>query len=318
MPCVSTRNPSTYDGLLVWLRQYGDASVQQALAARADVPLPPAPPPAAASPTTEPTITGVLPFTLVVLILPLLLLMAVVVGLPARAASKMVAGGLLVVAGILSLLQDSPFLGGSVFNLIFTFLTTAAVAAAWLAVRERPGRAFALLPIALLAPLLPVVAYAVGSTVVYYLAGLLTIGVIVAIAWFGRSIAASQGGRSAPATPEQRAAAEHAARVEHLRRWEAAYAEAHGGAQPPTGCVPPMPIGGFEGTGRTNTMAILALVFGLGGGLLGIVFGHMALSQIRRTGEQGRGLAIAGLIFGYVGLASIVILLIVYLVMIIV
>lgn len=159
---------------------------------------------------------------------------------------------------------------------------------------------------------------------VYYLAGLLTIGVIVAIAWFGRSIAASQGGRSAPATPEQRAAAEHAARVEHLRRWEAAYAEAHGGAQPPAGYVPPpagyvppMPIGGFEGTGRTNTMAILALVFGLGGGLLGVVFGHMALSQIRRTGEQGRGLAIAGLIFGYVGLASIVILLIVYLVVII-
>jgi peptidyl-prolyl cis-trans isomerase B (cyclophilin B) len=33
--------------------------------------------------------------------------------------------------------------------------------------------------------------------------------------------------------------------------------------------------------------------------VLGIVFGHVALSQIRRTGEQGRGLAIAGLVIGY-------------------
>jgi hypothetical protein len=33
---------------------------------------------------------------------------------------------------------------------------------------------------------------------------------------------------------------------------------------------------------------------------LGIVFGHLSLSQIRRSGEDGRGLAIAGLVIGYV------------------
>ena len=53
-------------------------------------------------------------------------------------------------------------------------------------------------------------------------------------------------------------------------------------------------------------MAILALIFGLGGGLLGIVFGHVAHSQIRNTGERGWGLATAGLVFGYLGLLVIV------------
>jgi hypothetical protein len=33
--------------------------------------------------------------------------------------------------------------------------------------------------------------------------------------------------------------------------------------------------------------------------IAGIVCGHMALSQIRRTGEEGRSLAIAGLVIGY-------------------
>ena len=33
---------------------------------------------------------------------------------------------------------------------------------------------------------------------------------------------------------------------------------------------------------------------------LGIVLGYLSLSQIRRSGEDGRGLAIAGLVIGYV------------------
>jgi hypothetical protein len=60
----------------------------------------------------------------------------------------------------------------------------------------------------------------------------------------------------------------------------------------------------------TNVMAILAIIFGLGGGLLGIVFGHIALSQIDRTGEAGRGLAYTGLIFGYLGLVALIVVLI--------
>ena len=66
---------------------------------------------------------------------------------------------------------------------------------------------------------------------------------------------------------------------------------------------------------RTNGFAITSLVCGIlglcAGGLLAaipaIVFGHIALAQINRLGgiEQGRGLAIAGLVMGYVYLALI-------------
>jgi hypothetical protein len=58
--------------------------------------------------------------------------------------------------------------------------------------------------------------------------------------------------------------------------------------------------------GQTNTFAIVALVLGFFGGFLAIPFGHIALSQIRRTGEAGRGIAIAGLVLGYLSLISIV------------
>jgi hypothetical protein len=57
---------------------------------------------------------------------------------------------------------------------------------------------------------------------------------------------------------------------------------------------------------RTNGFAIASLACGLGQFMFGplatipaIVFGHMARSQIRRTGEQGAGLALAGLILGW-------------------
>src|SRR2546430_12148178 len=53
-------------------------------------------------------------------------------------------------------------------------------------------------------------------------------------------------------------------------------------------------------TGRTNTMAILSIVFAFVFWPLGIVFGHLATRQIRTSGEQGAGLAKAGLILSYV------------------
>jgi hypothetical protein len=58
---------------------------------------------------------------------------------------------------------------------------------------------------------------------------------------------------------------------------------------------------------RTNTFAIVSLVTGvLGMSVLAIVFGHIARSQIRRTGENGNGLALAGLILGYVALVVLI------------
>ncbi|HEX5202571.1 DUF4190 domain-containing protein [Paractinoplanes rhizophilus] len=50
----------------------------------------------------------------------------------------------------------------------------------------------------------------------------------------------------------------------------------------------------------TNTMAILALVFAFIFAPVAIILGHMAKKQIRQTGEQGEGLATAGLWLGYI------------------
>jgi len=61
-------------------------------------------------------------------------------------------------------------------------------------------------------------------------------------------------------------------------------------------------------SGRTNSLAIAALVVSLiCCAPLGVIFGHVALSQINKTGEGGRGLAIAGLVIGYVSCALSVI-----------
>lgn len=112
------------------------------------------------------------------------------------------------------------------------------------------------------------------------------------------------------------ASADHEARVQQITLWEAAYADAHPGQPIPAMPLPPAAPGGSVAapyySQHTNTMAILALIFGLGGGLLGIIFGHVARSQIRRTGERGAGLATAGLVFGYLGLVATIVIVIVY------
>lgn len=63
------------------------------------------------------------------------------------------------------------------------------------------------------------------------------------------------------------------------------------------------PIGAnYQQPTSTNTLAIVSLVTSLLGiGLAGIICGHIALGQIKRTREQGYGLALAGLIIGYAG-----------------
>lgn len=66
-------------------------------------------------------------------------------------------------------------------------------------------------------------------------------------------------------------------------------------------------------SGHMNTLALLAMIFGILGGLAAIPLGHVALSQIKRTGDSGRGMAIAGLILGYASLAVVVVFYIVYL-----
>lgn len=48
-----------------------------------------------------------------------------------------------------------------------------------------------------------------------------------------------------------------------------------------------------------NTFAVLSPVLGVLVPPAGVALGHLALPQIRRTGERGRGAAIAGLVIGY-------------------
>jgi hypothetical protein len=88
--------------------------------------------------------------------------------------------------------------------------------------------------------------------------------------------------------------------------------------QPPS--YPPPPPGGYgyppPGPGYpppraavgTNGMAIASLVCSLFGWLcligpiLGLIFGFIALGQIKQTGQGGRGMAIAGIIIGAIAL----------------
>lgn len=54
---------------------------------------------------------------------------------------------------------------------------------------------------------------------------------------------------------------------------------------------------------KTNVLAIVSLVTSLFGlSLVGIITGHIALSQIKKTGEEGRRPAFAGLAIGYVSI----------------
>ena len=63
---------------------------------------------------------------------------------------------------------------------------------------------------------------------------------------------------------------------------------------------------------RTNPLAIASLACGVGqlvawplSTVPAIVLGHVARKQIRRTGEDGSGMALAGLVLGWVGVGAI-------------
>ncbi len=71
---------------------------------------------------------------------------------------------------------------------------------------------------------------------------------------------------------------------------------------------------GYQQQPRTNGLAVASMVCGIVGictcvlSILAVIFGHVALSQIKKSGgvQKGRGMAIAGLATGYSGLALVV------------
>ncbi|WP_285037542.1 DUF4190 domain-containing protein [Plantibacter sp. ME-Dv--P-095] len=77
---------------------------------------------------------------------------------------------------------------------------------------------------------------------------------------------------------------------------------------------PQAPYGYAQPAGqKTNVMAIISLIAPfVGFGVVGLVLGIIALGQIKRTGEQGRGLALAGTIVSGVSVLAGVIVIIFY------
>jgi hypothetical protein len=77
----------------------------------------------------------------------------------------------------------------------------------------------------------------------------------------------------------------------------------------------PAPAYGQPPAAKTNTLAIISLIASIAGivilwgigSIAGVICGHISLSQIKKTGEQGRGMAIAGLIVGYAGIVLAII-----------
>lgn len=74
------------------------------------------------------------------------------------------------------------------------------------------------------------------------------------------------------------------------------------GAYPQYGYAVPRP---------TNGMAVASMVLGilwLGwlGSLLALIFGYIARQQIRERGESGDGMAVAGIVLGWIGAATFV------------
>jgi hypothetical protein len=83
--------------------------------------------------------------------------------------------------------------------------------------------------------------------------------------------------------------------------------------QPPYG--QPHPYGGFPASRSTNGFAIASMVLGIlwiywVGSILALIFGYIARGQIRQRGEGGDGMAIAGIVLGWIGVVLLVLLII--------
>ncbi|RKE63457.1 MULTISPECIES: DUF4190 domain-containing protein [Microbacterium] len=92
-------------------------------------------------------------------------------------------------------------------------------------------------------------------------------------------------------------------------------------AYQPAGYPPPAyGYGGYQPQ-KTNALAIVSMIASIVGfiwilpiigSIAGVIMGHISLSQIKRTNENGRGMALAGLIVGYAGLALAIVGVIVF------
>ncbi|MFC6324414.1 DUF4190 domain-containing protein [Microbacterium koreense] len=72
---------------------------------------------------------------------------------------------------------------------------------------------------------------------------------------------------------------------------------------------------------RTNVLAVISMIASIVGAvwiipffgsLAGAIMGHIALRQVARTGEKGRGMALAGVLVGWIGLGLLVLLILAF------
>jgi hypothetical protein len=75
----------------------------------------------------------------------------------------------------------------------------------------------------------------------------------------------------------------------------------------------PMP---YVTSAGTNGLAVASLVLGILwiywiGSILAVIFGHVALAQIDKRNQSGKGLAIAGLVLGWVGVGMFLLFMVV-------
>jgi hypothetical protein len=113
-------------------------------------------------------------------------------------------------------------------------------------------------------------------------------------------------GRLDPVELDERLSAAYAA------RWCSELAELTADVTPPPAAPPQVagPPTFVSSRSSTNGLAVASVVVGLFwmwwlGSVLAVVFGHVALKQIAHNGQSGRGLAVAGLVLGYIGLATL-------------
>lgn len=84
---------------------------------------------------------------------------------------------------------------------------------------------------------------------------------------------------------------------------------------PPAYGQPPYPYPyPYPPARSTNGMAIASMVLGIVwvywiGSILALIFGYLALSEIRKSKQAGEGMAIAGIVLGWIGVGILVIVL---------
>lgn len=99
------------------------------------------------------------------------------------------------------------------------------------------------------------------------------------------------------------------------------------GAYLPYGQQPPSPYGSFEPSPQTNPLAVGSLIVSIVSvlfccglpGIAGALMGHAARRQIRQQPDQtGDGLAVGGIIVGWIGFALALLVVILYVVLIVI